>query len=180
MAEITRIERLRAAIATEGHTVAYYTREVISGMPIVDIDAMPGQAERARLRKKEREAEFAARRLLLIGGDETFGGGTVRDPHPSKRKGTGMDRLHKQFYIEADGILPELPPSGDPGGVLNKYSGSRFFLEGDAAVILLNPDLSREAKEEALFPILIKLDTLRTKEEELRLSLRDRAVRKAF
>ncbi len=177
MAELTRIERLRAAIATEGNNVAWYTREVISGMPVVDVDDMPRQAEAARQKKRALEGELAALRLSLIGGDETFGGGTVDDPHPSKRKGTGMDRLHKQFYIAENGELPELPASGDPGSVLNRYSMTRYFLQGDSAEVILNPKLLPQERDTQLFPILIRLDRLDAKESDLRRSLKTRTAR---
>ncbi len=149
MAEATRIEKLQAAIATG----------------------------RTHLIKARRKAEFAALRLSLIGGDEAFGGATIHDPHPSKRKGTGMDRLFQQFYIAEGGTLPELPPSGDPGSVLNRLNMTRYFLQGDAAEIILDPKLAPDEREEKLFPILVRLDALSVKEEELRASLKARSAK---
>lgn len=172
MAFGTRIEELRWEIRDAEDTIRYNTREVFGGMPQTSPADMAQAAETARVRRDVAKSEFAALVRTLIGGDPTFGGGTFADPHPSKRKGTGMDRIAHQFYLSEGGQLPELLPSGDPGSVLNKYNMTRYFLQGDVAEIMLNPDLAPLEKEAKLFPVLVRLEQLTTKEASLRASLK--------
>lgn len=176
MAFGTRIEELHYLIRDAEDQLRWALDEKNqTGMPVVTPQGMQETAEAARTRRAAYQKELTARELMLVGGDWTFGGADERDPHPTKRKGTGMDRLHRQFYIAENGELPELPSAGDPGGVLNRYSMSRYFEQGDVAQIVFDPTLSDIEKRERMLPKLIRLDRLTTKEDTLRASLKKRA-----
>lgn len=176
MAFESRIEELHWEIRYETNNLAYALDERnATGMPVVTPQDLAAQAERARSRKAAFEKELAARELMLIGGDWTFGGADEKDPHPTKRQGTGMDRLKGQFFLAENAQLPELPASGDPGSVLNRYNMTRYFLQGDAATITFDSSLTGPEKKTHLFPILKRLDVLATKEEALRASLKKTA-----